>query len=115
MTRWRFVIGMVVAIFFAAPLSARDGEGYLIIRRAPTFGNARWLELRIDGAKVEPVAYGHDFRTSLSAGHHVLVFRPSNTRWHTPSNRMSIQVAPGRTYQFTAFRDEDRVYLEPIR
>ena len=110
-----FTFGLVLCISPTLASARDDGAGYLIIRRAPNFGNAQWLQLRIDGAVVDPVAYGHDLRMPISAGHHVLLFRPSNMRWRTRPNRMSLNVAPGRTYEFTAYRSEDRVYLEPVR
>lgn len=85
----------------------------LIIYRTPTFGNLQWLRIWVDGVEAEAVAYGHDFRTSLSPGRHVIAVLQSRPTWHYPPTKRVIKVSAGKTYEFTAvWGDNDRVFLE---
>ena len=115
MSRKLGALVLVMLLSVATLAQGRGDSGYLIIRRAPNFGAAQWLQIWIDGEKLDPVAFGHDFRGPISAGHHVIAFHQSDERWPTPPNRISINVEPGRTYDFTAFFYSEQVYLKPNR
>ena len=106
-------LGLLVC--FSSSLPAHGSRSsYLIINRAPNFGNAQWLLIWIDGEKFDPLAFGHDFEMPISPGRHVIVVEQSNKTWQTLPNHFPINVEPGRTYEFTAFLYQDyRVYLEP--
>jgi hypothetical protein len=93
--------------------AARADDGQLIIRRAANFGSYAWLEIWIDGRKIEKgVAMGHDFRTTLSPGHHVIALRRRPPDPYSHINHVPLDVHSGTTYQFTAFYRTDRVVLE---
>ncbi len=84
----------------------------LIIYRSPHFGNIQWLRIFVDGFEVEAIAYGHDFRTSLSPGRHVIAVLQSRNTWHFPPTTRVLKVSSGQTYEFTAVWRNGRVYLQ---
>jgi len=94
----------------------RAADAQVLIRRAANFGNYNWLEIWIDGQKVEKgVAMGHDFRTTLSPGHHVIGLARRPRTSFTEINHVPLDLRSGESYKYTAFWRNDRVVLETTR
>ena len=89
------------------PASVRpiNGGAHLIIHRIANLGNRLIVDLRIDGAPVASIAYGHTYEGLLPPGRHVLSVLPTpNPRWNIPW-QMTLNVRNGQTYNFTAMGD----------
>src|SRR6266581_6430589 len=86
----------------SASVQPVNGGAHLIIHRIANLGNRLIVNLRIDGAPVASIAYGHTYEGILSPGRHVIsVLATPNARWKTPWE-MTLDVQSGRTYNFTA-------------
>ena len=82
-----------------------NGGAHLIIHRIANLGNRLIVNLRIDGASVASIAYGHTYEGILSPGRHVIsVLATPNPRWKTPW-QMTLNVRNGQAYNFTAMGD----------
>ena len=93
------------------PAAAAQGEGRLRITRSATLG-AYAVGLSIDGKQVATINYNGRYDAPLSAGPHVLSVIPIPNRMAGKPRETKITVAPGRTYAFTAKRDNDDYILK---
>jgi hypothetical protein len=109
------LVAFALAIFIISAPAAFADSAQLIIHRSANFGNHQWLQIWIDGNQFESIAIGHDFIAPLSPGRHVVSILQTDNPWHfAPTNR-ALTVRAGRTYEFTAVRRNDRVFLEEHR
>jgi len=104
---------LLAAFIISAPVALAD-SAQLIIHRAPNFGNRQWLRIWIDGNEFKAVAVGHDFNAPISPGHHVISVLPTDNPWHFPPTKRPLNAQADRTYEFTAFWQNDRVRLESV-
>ena len=89
----------------SASVQPVNGAAHLIIHRIANLGNRLIVDLRIDGAPVASIAYGHTYEGLLPPGRHVLSVLPTpNPRWNIPW-QMTLNVRNGQTYNFTAMGD----------
>src|SRR3954466_9711665 len=66
------IAALAVFILSAGGHAGRTEDALLIIHRAPNFGTRMWLQIWVDGRKMEMISRGHDFTIPLSPGHHLL-------------------------------------------
>lgn len=98
--RFAFILTLTAGLLAWAPTMHAAGEGRLVVKRSPKLGNNIIVDMMIDGKKAGSLTYGRSFVTTLPAGSHVLSVLPTprpvyKTRWE-----MTLNVEPGKTYQF---------------
>jgi len=94
------VITALACVLFSNPASpAAKGEGHLTIKRSANFGANLYLDIWIDGKRMERLGRGHIYTGSLPAGtHEVRVATPTGSQPAT----VHLTVEPGNSYQLTA-------------
>ena len=109
------LVAFALATFIVSAPAAFADSAQLIIHRSPNFGNHQWLQIWIDGNAFEAIAIGHDFIAPLSPGRHMVSVLPTDNPWHFAPTTRVLNARAGRTYEFTAIRRNDRVFLEERR
>ena len=96
----------------ATAAAAKSQEmGRLVIVRAANLGVAV-VGISIDGKEVTKLNFGGRYDAPLSAGPHTLASIPIPDMEHGGATERKITVDPGKTYTFTAKRDDVRIILK---
>jgi len=90
--------------------TASQATGHLVVKRAANLG-ATIVGLKIDGKEVDRITYNRTYDAPISAGSHVLTTYPVVSYENARPVDMQINVAPGKTYTFTAKRSDIQVVL----
>jgi hypothetical protein len=90
--------------------TASPAVGHLVVKRAANLG-ATIVGLKVDGKEVDRITYNRSYSASIPAGSHVLTSYPVNSYENARPVDMRITVAPGKTYTFTAKRNDIEVVL----
>lgn len=103
------VIAALAFVLFASPaLPASKGDGHLTIKRSAHFGANLYLDIWIDGKRVQRLTRGHTYSGLLPAGtHEVRVATPTGFQ---PA-MVNLVVEPGKSYQLTASWSAQRLVL----
>jgi hypothetical protein len=95
-------------LFSNNAIPAGQGEAYLTIKRSADFGKNLFLDIWIDGKRVQRLGRGQVYQGALSAGtHEVRAATASGSEWTVTQ----LTVAPGRSYQLTASFQAQRLVL----
>jgi hypothetical protein len=87
-----------------------EGTGRLIVKRSANLGSTI-VGLSVDGKQVARINYNGTYDAPISAGPHVLTALPIPNREHADATTVKVNVQPGQTYNFTAYRDDVRIAL----
>lgn len=82
-----------------------------MIKRSANLGSTI-VGLSIDGKQVAKINFNGTYEAPISAGPHRLTTIPIPNREHAEVSQVQINVQPGKTYTFTAFRDDVRIVLK---
>ena len=83
--------------------SYSSANTYLVIKRAPNFGNETHFNIYIDGSWVDNLGYGETYRGLVPAGEHLIrIKQMPHLNDAYPYSEQRIWLAPGRTSVFTA-------------
>ncbi len=94
-----------------APAQKVQGEGHLMIKRSANLG-AYAVGLSVDGVQTATINYNGHYDAPLAAGKHVLSVIPIPNRMAGKARETQLTVEAGKTYSFTAKRDNDDYVLK---
>jgi len=96
----------------AAPAAAKSQEaGHLVIVRAANLG-VQVFGVSIDGKEVAKINFGGRYDAPLAAGAHTISTIPIPDSEHAGASERKLTVEPGKTYKFTAKREDVRIALK---
>lgn len=96
----------------AAPAAAKSQEaGRLVIVRSANLGSAV-VGISIDGKQVTRLNFNGRYDAPISAGPHTLSSSPIPDSEHAGASELKVTVEPGKTYTFTAKRNDVRIVLK---
>ena len=96
----------------AAPAPAKSqADGHLVIVRAANLGS-QVFGLSIDGKQVAKINFGGRYNAPIAAGPHTISTIPIPDSEHAGPSDRKLMVEPGKTYTFTAKRDDVRIALK---
>jgi hypothetical protein len=85
--------------------------GRLVVVRSATLGPTI-VALKIDGVLVDQISYNRRYDAPLTAGEHILTVYPVISMEGARPTQTRVNVAPGRTYMFTAARQDIQIVLK---
>ena len=94
-----------------APMQETKAPGRLVIVRSATLGPTV-VGLRVDGAKVAEITYNRRYDAPIAAGSHVITTYPVHSMSNARPREIKISVESGRTYTFTATRQDVDLVLK---
>lgn len=94
-----------------APVQNELGAGRLVIVRSATLGPTI-VGLKIDGKEVAQISYNRSYNAPLAAGSHILTVYPVVSLEGAKPTEIRVNVEPGRTYKFTAARQDIQLVLQ---
>jgi len=94
-----------------APMKESQAPGRLIIMRSPTLGPTV-VGVRVDGVNVAQIAYNRRYDAPLSAGPHIVTVYPVHSMEGARPSQTKINAESGRTYSFTAVRQDIAIVLK---
>lgn len=96
----------------AAPAPAKGQEaGRLVVIRAANLG-VQVFGISIDGKQVYKSNFGGRYDAPLAAGPHTISTIPIPDSEHAGVSERKVTVEPGKTYTFTAKREDVRIVLK---
>jgi hypothetical protein len=96
------VVAALASLFLPhSALSAQAGSGQLRLKRSAHFGANLFLDVWIDGKKVQRLGRGHDYTGSLSPGRHEIRAEVSK-RLGGNTATTNLMVEAGKSYLLTA-------------
>ena len=98
------VIAALACLFLSnltSVAASNAGTGQLTIRRSANFGANLYVDVWIDGTRVNRITRGHSYIGSLPAGtHEVKVVVPSKKLSNSATTQLKVEA--GKSYQLTA-------------
>jgi hypothetical protein len=85
--------------------------GRLVVVRSATLGPTI-VALKIDGVLADQISYNRRYDAPLAAGEHVLTVYPVISIEGARPTQTRLNVEPGRTYTFTAARQDIQIILK---
>ncbi|HEX4667620.1 MAG TPA: hypothetical protein VH207_13570 [Chthoniobacterales bacterium] len=120
----RIAVCLVVGLVLAGPESASGADkkapspaqtnqpaGRLVIVRSARLGPTV-VALNIDGVETAKITYNRRYDAPLAAGEHVLTVYPMPSLEGARPTETKVNVQPGKTYTFTAARDDIQIVLK---
>jgi hypothetical protein len=105
-----FVVAALATLFLPhAALSAQAGSGQLKIKRSAHFGANQYLDILIDGKKVQRLGRGHDYTGSLPPGRHEIRVEVSTRKAGRAATTLMVEA--GKSYLLTATWDGHQLTL----
>ena len=96
----------------AAPAAAKSQEaGRIVIKRSANLGGTV-VGISVDGTQVAKLHYNGRYDAPISAGPHTLTSIPIPDSEHAGVSELKVTVEPGKTYTFTAKRNDVRIVLK---
>jgi hypothetical protein len=91
-----------------SPVPAQNalGAGRLVIVRSATLG------LKIDGKEAAQITYNRRYDAPLAPGSHILTVYPVVSLKGAKPTEIRVNVEPGKTYKFTAARQDIQLVLQ---
>jgi hypothetical protein len=107
------VVAAFASFLLAHPALSADApsSGHLTIKRSANFGANLFLDIWIDGKKVQRLGLGHSYAASLAAGAHEIRAAVSS-RLGGNSATAKLMVETGKSYQLTATWDGQQLVLK---
>ena len=93
------------------PAEGNQPAGRLVIVRSASLGPTV-VALKIDGVETAKITYNRRYDAPLAAGQHVLTVYPLPSREGARPTETKVNVQPGKTYTFTAARDDIQIVLK---
>jgi hypothetical protein len=94
-----------------APTQQMKAPGRLVIVRSATLGPTV-VGLRVDGVQVAQITYTRRYDAPIAAGSHVITVYPVHSMQNARPRDRQINVESGRTYTFTAARQDVDLVLK---
>ena len=94
-----------------APAQNAQAPGRLVIVRGASLGPTV-VALKIDGQKAADISYNRRYDAPLAAGPHTLTVSPVTSLEGAKPTERQINVEPGKTYTFTAARQDIQLVLK---
>ena len=94
-----------------APVQNELAAGRLVIMRSATLGPTI-VGLKIDGKEVAQISYNRSYNAPLAAGSHILTVYPVVSLEGAKPTEIRVNVEPGKTYKFTAARQDIQLVLQ---
>jgi hypothetical protein len=96
-----------------SPPPAQDTQpaGRLVIVRSASLGPTV-VGLKIDGVQTATITYNRRYDAPLAAGAHILTVYPVVSLKGARPTDTRVNVEPGKTYTFTAARDDIQIVLK---
>lgn len=109
-------VGHPVSIWAAgkakpAPAQSAQAPGRLVIVRSANLGPTI-VVLKIDGKEAGKISYNRRYDAPLAAGPHTLTVYPVVSLEGAQPTERQINVEPGKTYNFTAARQDIQLVLK---
>ena len=93
------------------PAQNELAAGRLVIVRAATLGPTI-VGLKIDGKEAAQITYNRRYDAPLAAGSHILTVYPVVSLKGAKPTEIRVNVEPGKTYTFTAARQDIQLVLQ---
>src|ERR1700747_3375213 len=95
-------------------LARSEDDARLVVTRSANFGTFQYLILFVDGVHVANLGLSQSYDAVLPPGRHLLSVSTAPQAYrYTPATERRVNAEPGKTYAFTAFRQNyDEAYLE---
>ena len=94
-----------------APAQNELAPGRLVIMRSATLGPTI-VGLKIDGKEAAQITYNRRYDAPLAAGAHTLTVYPVVSLRGAKPTEVRVNVEPGKTYTFTAARQDIQLVLQ---
>ena len=94
-----------------APAQNELAAGRLVIVRSATLGPTI-VGLKIDGKEAAQITYNRRYAAPLAAGSHTLTVYPVVSLKGAKPTEIRVNVEPGKTYKFTAARQDIQLVLQ---
>jgi len=96
-----------------SPVPAQNalGAGRLVIVRSATLGPTI-VGLKIDGKEAAQITYNRRYDAPLAPGSHILTVYPVVSLKGAKPTEIRVNVEPGKTYKFTAARQDIQLVLQ---
>ena len=94
-----------------ASTQSDKAKGRLVIKRAANLGPTI-VGLKIDGAQTDQISYNRTYNAPIAAGSHVLTVYPVVSREGAKPTETRVNVEAGKTYTFTAAREDIQIVLK---
>src|SRR2546430_15090937 len=107
------ILAFLCAISISTVAQGSPPPGRLIVKRVPNFGWNLAFHLQIDGRSVANIVQGHRYDGWVPAGRHVLTVYKVPYIGYTDPTSSTVNIPPGRTYEFTAKPNSELVFLRP--
>ena len=95
----------------AVPRQTGAAPGRLVIVRSASLGPTV-VGLKVDGVQTARISYNRRYDEPIAAGSHVLTVYPVTSLEGAKPTETRINVQPGKTYTFTAARDDIQIVLK---
>ena len=94
-----------------APMQEMKAPGRLVVVGSASLGPTV-VGLRVDGAKVGEISFNRRYDAPIAAGSHVITVYPVHSLQNARPRDRQISVESGRTYTFTAARQDVDLVLK---
>jgi len=94
-----------------ASTQSDQAMGRLVIKRAANLGPTI-VGLKIDGVQTDQISYNRTYNAPIAAGSHVLTVYPVVSREGAKPTETRVNVEAGKTYTFTAAREDIQIVLK---
>src|SRR4029453_10061773 len=94
-----------------APAQNELAAGRLVIVRSATLGPTI-VGIKIDGKDAAQITYNRRYDAPLAAGSHILTVYPVVSLKGAKPTEIRVNVEPGKTYTFTAVRQDIQLVLQ---
>jgi hypothetical protein len=92
----------LIAVCAANQAGAAENSGHLVIYRVANFGTDLGLVVSIDGKDAGTFSEGRNYSGDLPAGEHIIIVRVDPNRTDAKPAQVTLNVAAGQTYSYTA-------------
>src|SRR6266853_1876520 len=102
------IVAIAWSFVASALVQARPADNArLIVNRSADFGVNESVNLAVDGVQVAVLGINQNYDPALPAGRHVVsITTTPRTYGQQASSQIPVSVEPGKTYTFTAIRDD---------
>ena len=94
-----------------APPAKAQAAGHLTIVRSATLG-LTVVGIKIDGVQTAAIGYNRRYEGAIPAGPHVLTVFPMVSHGNAKPTDTKLNVEPGKSYSFTAMRQDIQLVLK---
>ena len=94
-----------------ATAAKTQAAGRLIVKRSANLG-LTGVGISVDGKQVAKLNFNGSYDAPIAAGQHTITALPIPNHEHADPTNVRLTVQPGKTYTFTAYRNDVRIALK---